>query len=188
MKCPKVARTRKYYALTAGSSLEYHALAVVRADQGVSKGWESLKGLTSCHTGYQKTSGWTMPVGTLFKQGVLKSINKDDKVPNDIEAIEAFFGKSCAGSPADVPSPGIDSICTACKGDCSQDTDKEAYTDYPGAVACLEAGAGDIAFTKEGVIPAADAAKYKLVCPDGTTAPLAEYETCNLAVVPSHSV
>eukprot|EP00953_Heterococcus_sp_UTEX-ZZ885_P025492 13865-Heterococcus_DN1.PRE.1 len=102
-------------ALTAGSSLEYHALAVVRADQDVSKGWESLKGLTSCHTGYQKTSGWTMPVGTLFKQGVLKSINKDDKVPNDIEAIEAFFGKSCAGSPADVPSPGIDSICTACK-------------------------------------------------------------------------
>jgi Transferrin len=138
--------------------------------------------------GYQKTSGWTMPVGTLFKQGVLKSINKDDKVPNDIEAIKAFFGKSCAGSPADVPSPNVDSICTACKGNCSQDTTKEAYTDYPGAFACLKAGAGDIAFTKEGVIPAAEAANYKLVCPDGTTAPLAQYETCNLAVVPSHSV
>jgi Transferrin len=128
-----------------------------------------------------------MPVGTLFKQGVLKGVNKDDKVPNDIEAIQAFFGKSCAGSPADVPSPGVDSICTACKGDCSQDTTKEQYTDYPGAFACLKAGDGDVAFTKEGVIPAAEAANYKLVCPDGTTAPLAQYETCNLAVVPSHS-
>jgi Transferrin len=147
--------------------------------------------LTLLHTrtaGYRKTSGWTMPVGTLLANGVLSAAgNTDPSIPNDIYAVQQFFSKSCASSDAEPPVDGKTGICSGCGGDCTWGAG-EPYTDYPGSFACLKAGAGQIAFTRQGEVPAAEEADYKLVCPDGRTLPLSAYETCNLARVPSHMV
>jgi Transferrin len=143
-----------------------------------------------CYTsaGYRKTSGWTMPVGTLLANGIMSAAgNTDASVPNDIYAVKQFFGKSCASSSAEPPVDGKTGICTGCAGDCTWGKG-EPYTDYPGSFACLKAGGGEVAFTRQGEVPAAEEADYKLVCPDGRTLPLSAYETCNLARVPSHMV
>lgn len=57
-----------------------------------------------------------------------------------------------------------------------------------GSTQCLKDGAGAVAFTRQGEIPTAEEANYKLVCADGRTQPLNAYQSCNLARVPSHSV
>jgi Transferrin len=129
-----------------------------------------------------------MPVGTLLANGIMSAAgNTDASVPNDIYAVKQFFGKSCASSNAQPPVDGKTGICTGCAGDCTWGKG-EPYTDYPGSFACLKAGGGEVAFTRQGEVPAAEEADYKLVCPDGRTLPLSAFETCNLARVPSHMV
>jgi melanoma-associated antigen p97 len=54
--------------------VSYYAVAVVPASMcsgGSSVGLASLAGKRSCHTGYGRTAGWTMPVGRLAASGAV---------------------------------------------------------------------------------------------------------------------
>lgn len=117
---------------------EYYAIAVVKATQDMSKGWESLRGLKSCHTGYRKTSGWTVPIGTLISTGVMSyEGNTDPDMPNDIYAVKNFFtGGSCAPSQVNPPQNDKTGICNNCPGTCTW-TASEPYQDYKGEFVSL---------------------------------------------------
>jgi hypothetical protein len=63
------------------------------------------------------------------------------QLPNDIESVEHFFGKSCAPGETD-----SERICSACSGDCGLHTDP--YFGSVGAFRCLLEGAGDVSFVR----------------------------------------
>ena len=48
----------------------YWAVAIVKKlDQSINLTAAGLKGKSSCHTGYQKSAGWNMPMGMLKSLG-----------------------------------------------------------------------------------------------------------------------
>lgn len=201
------------------STASYFAVAAVPAAWCESFGEEGptladLAGTRSCHTGYRKTAGWIMPVGTLLATGAMEAEG------SDLESAAAFFAGSCAPfSDTETRDTFAEALCANCgteagaEGFCCRDDKAEcpggdAYYDYPGAFRCMAEGAGDVAFIKHTTIPdftrggesysvssdwawpsedAAEAGAYRLLCREGGCAPVDAYEACNLAEVPAHA-
>nr|AAB36531.1 Ttf-1 [Dunaliella salina] len=154
----------------------------------------SLKGKAACHTGYRKTSGWFLPVGTLAKDEVIKfsdwaqeAADHNPPVQVDAETIEKFWEDNvCApGSTENGPLIGGGKygevgengggLCKRCKTDC---TSEDPYAGYDGAVHCIDDDdgnqftGGDIAFVKHSTLrdyngPNLNTAKnqYVGICP-----------------------
>ena len=89
-----------------------------------------------------------------------------------------------------------DKMCALCRDDCKG---SGKYSGYTGAVRCLLEKSGDVAFVKHTTIndiitkpPSWATGKTKddfvLLCKDGSTKPVDQYNNCNLARVPSHAV
>ncbi|KAI8111730.1 hypothetical protein M9435_004229 [Picochlorum sp. BPE23] len=182
----------EYYGGDAGNS--YYGVAVVRKEfcDGNQVTLADLKGTRSCHTGYRKTSGWTIPVGFMTDNGIMEVVNNDDGVPNDVETVASFFSQTCA------PGSEYSQLCTACGGDCSESNDP--YADYDGSVRGLMEDACDVAFTKQSIVPTvasdgSDPASWatlkmddlRLVCPLGGCRAVSDWKTCNLAAIPSQA-
>ncbi|KAM9349282.1 transferrin-a [Symphorus nematophorus] len=173
---------------TGAPASSYYAVAVVKKGSGVT--WDTLKGKRSCHTGIGRTAGWNVPMGQIHKQ------------TNDCDFTK-FFVSGCA--------PGADpssSFCTNCAGSgkavgdeakCKASAD-EQYYGYAGAFRCLVEGAGDVAFIKHTIVPentgdtrpawasAVSADDFELICPGKASAPISDYISCHLALVPAHAV
>lgn len=49
---------------------KYYAVVVVKRTSSLR--WPELKGVRSCHTGLNKTSGWIVPTGSLVESGQIK--------------------------------------------------------------------------------------------------------------------
>jgi len=56
--------------------------------------------MKSCHTGYRKTAGWTMPIGGMIASGALPIVAAKSNVRNDAESVDAFFAATCAAGCA----------------------------------------------------------------------------------------
>ncbi|KAM4551839.1 transferrin-a [Odontesthes bonariensis] len=173
---------------SAASASSYYAVAVVKKSSGLT--WDGLKGKRSCHTGMGRTAGWNVPMGIIYDQ------TKDCDFTK-------FFSSGCAPG-ADLSSP----FCTQCKGSgksvgdeakCKPSAD-EQYYGYAGAFRCLVEGAGDVAFIKHTIVGENSDGKgpewarsvisdeYQLICPGRGPAPISDYASCNLALVPAHAV
>mmetsp|Transcript_5253 Transcript_5253/g.19250 ORF Transcript_5253/g.19250 Transcript_5253/m.19250 type:complete len:332 (+) Transcript_5253:687-1682(+) len=174
--------------------------------------WLAIR-CSSCHTGYNKTAGWKMPVGYLLDSGIMPIVNYDSFVDNAAESVDAFFAQQCApGGPTwnECPGPNTDGaaepnkdLCDICAGDCGQGTDD--YSNYQGAFRCLVEDAGDVAFIKHTTVEsyineewASDVSvdDFVLLCPSDSAytantgsqcAPIAEYEQCYVEKVPAHA-
>ncbi|KAI7836214.1 hypothetical protein COHA_009895 [Chlorella ohadii] len=190
----------EFYGDLQGAS--YYSVAVVNKEfctDGVTLA--NLKGKRSCHTGYRRTAGWTLPVGYLVQEGVIPRVDGNDGVQADAESVASFFSAVCAaGTNAAGPMLGggaWSGMCTGCKGDCSSN---DPFFDYDGTLRCLMEGA-DVAFTKhttvlevptDGSAPAPWATKKKddlrLLCPSGGCATVDQYERCNIAKSPARAV
>jgi len=188
----------------AGEGLTYYGVAVVptevcEANPNVSLA--DFRGMRSCHTGYKRTSGWTIPLATIIAMDQEEMGMDALQSMTDYEVMLDFFPEQCtAGPPADAPQEVQDAMCKNCIGDC-QRGDGEPYMGYVGSLRCLMEGAGDIGFMKQStpLDYAADGntpedwatmnmADLKLVCPDGGCAAPEDYNTCNYARIPSHMV
>ncbi|XP_076759575.1 transferrin 1 [Xylocopa sonorina] len=166
---------------------ERPAVAVVKKSASIKK-LEDLRGKKSCHSGYKGDfAGWAAPVHAL----------KQKKLINSEDDMSTFFSASCApGAPVD------SKLCQQCVGTLAANDDKvaaqtkckpndaEAYRGGGGALACLMAGKGDVAFLPAPALSStdqkADSAKsdLALLCPDGTLAALDQWQQCNLGLEP----
>lgn len=123
---------------------------------------------------------------------------------------EFFSGGSCApGAKSlkyDPYGDNPDSLCELCMGDvemkskCNR-TSSERLSGYAGAFRCLATDMGDVAFVKHSTVTTFTdrnsnvewarglrSANYVILCRDGGTRNVDEYENCHLAKVPGHAV
>uniref|UniRef100_A0A8C8SGR7 Lactotransferrin n=1 Tax=Pelusios castaneus TaxID=367368 RepID=A0A8C8SGR7_9SAUR len=160
----------------------YYAVAVVK--KGTDFTINKLKGKKSCHTGWGRSAGWVIPIGTLLFKGILEW-DKNSPVEH---AVAQFFSASCVpGAPTAEPN-----LCRLCSGAGSAKCSRtEAYSGYSGAFKCLKNGDGDVAFVKQTTVLENDPSgkdQYELLCTDGTRKPVDDYKDCNWARVAAHAV
>ncbi|XP_069789731.1 saxiphilin-like [Narcine bancroftii] len=151
-----------------------------------------LKGKRSCHDGAWRTAGWNIPLGFLLSHGYLQ--RRDDQTV--AEATSEFFGAACAPGAGSL----LPNLCELCQGQKSyqkgrnyfcETTNNEPLYGPEGALRCLEQGVGDVAFLDDAAlvdVSAAEAARYRLLCPDGTQASLAHFRRCHLGYGPGNAV
>ncbi|NWI77335.1 TRFE2 protein, partial [Dryoscopus gambensis] len=152
----------------------------------------SLRGVRSCHNGARWTSGWNIPLGFLLARN---DLSWDEAQPLS-QAISEYFNASC------VPGVGVAAprLCALCQGQKSYVRDRnhfcetnsnEPFYDSEGAFRCLKDGVADVAFLDHLRVMRAtesEQQEYELLCPDGSTAELTEYSTCNLGKGPGHGI
>ncbi|XP_059506977.1 serotransferrin-B-like [Stegostoma tigrinum] len=156
--------------------------------------WDTLKGKKSCYTALNRT-GWNIPMGWLIAQ---------DKIKNCSLYNSTFFSESCAAG-ADPDSK----LCSLCAGDENSTppgkdkcafSENEIYWGFNGAFRCL-VEKGDVTFVKDTTVfdntdgnsqekwaTGLRSSDFKLLCLNGTQAPVTDYKTCHLAQVPSQAV
>ncbi|XP_035412656.1 melanotransferrin-like isoform X2 [Cygnus atratus] len=153
---------------------------------------QRLRGVRSCHNGARWTSGWNIPLGFLLARN---DLSWDEAQPLS-QVISKYFNASC------IPGVGVAApqLCALCQGQKSFVRDKnhfcetssnEPFYDSEGAFRCLKNGVADVAFLDHLTIMRATESEhqeYELLCPDGTTAELSEYSTCNLGRGPGRGI
>ncbi|NWV26148.1 TRFM protein, partial [Origma solitaria] len=153
---------------------------------------QSLRGVRSCHNGARWTSGWNIPLGFLLARN---DLSWDEAQPLS-QAISEYFNASC------IPGVGVAAprLCALCQGQKSYVRDRnhfcetssnEPFYDSEGAFRCLKDGVADVAFLDHLRIMRAtesEQQEYELLCPDGSTAELTEYSTCNLGKGPGRGI
>ncbi|XP_041836318.1 saxiphilin isoform X2 [Melanotaenia boesemani] len=144
----------------------------------------SLRGLRSCHSGVRWTAGWSLPLSFLLSRNYL-SWSKEHPLSQDIST---FFNASCIPGAAAMAPP----LCALCQGQKSfilqknyhcETSHNEPFYNNQGALKCLRSGTGDVAFVDHLAlenIEEAERDKFRLLCTDGTQAPLSRYRSCNL--------
>uniref|UniRef100_A0A3Q3DK50 Serotransferrin n=1 Tax=Hippocampus comes TaxID=109280 RepID=A0A3Q3DK50_HIPCM len=165
------------------------SVAVVRNS---SLAMRSLSGLRSCHSGFRWTAGWSLPLGFLLSRNYL-SWSKERPLTQEVSS---FFNASCVpGSAAMAPH-----LCALCQGQKSYIRQKndhcemshsEPFYNSHGALRCLSSGAGDVAFVDHlalETIESNERDNLRLLCTDGTQAPLSHYNACHLGRGPGAAV
>ncbi|NXU60140.1 TRFE2 protein, partial [Horornis vulcanius] len=153
---------------------------------------QSLRGVRSCHNGARWTSGWNIPLGFLLARNYL---SWDEAQPLS-QAISEYFNASC------IPGVGVAApqLCALCQGQKSYVRDRnhfcetssnEPFYDSEGAFRCLKDEVADVAFLDHQRIMSAtesEQQEYELLCPDGSTAELTQYSSCNLGKGPGRGI
>ncbi|XP_070806868.1 lactotransferrin-like [Pituophis catenifer annectens] len=153
---------------------------------------QRLKGVRSCHNGARWTSGWNIPMGFLLARSDLMWVSGQPLS----HAISGYFNASCIpGIGATYPK-----LCVLCQGPKSYIWDKnhfceashrEPFYGSEGAFRCLKLGLAEVAFVDHLTVMSAtdlEQEEYELLCPDGSTAPLMAYSTCNLGNGPGRAI
>ncbi|XP_071768761.1 saxiphilin-like [Centroberyx gerrardi] len=144
----------------------------------------SLQGRRSCHSGVRWTAGWSLPLGFLLSRNYL-TWTKEQPLSQDVST---YFSASCVpGAAAMAPS-----LCALCQGHKSyirqrnfhcETSHSEPFYNSQGALRCLRSGAGDVAFVDHLALESIEESEreeFRLLCTDGTHAPLSHYRNCSL--------
>lgn len=184
----------------------HYAVAVAKkSDQ--STDLFTLKGKLSCHSGFLKGTGWVMPLSFLLSSDRMRKYSDCDSARSAAE----HFDKSCApgilssvSSTQNISSWTIRNMCELCHGTgrnyCARDASEPFFGDT-GSFRCLVEGGGEVAFCKHTAIFentggsnretwARNLIKsdFELLCRDGSRAPVNDYKSCNLGLVPPNAM
>ena len=131
------------------SSKARFGVAVVKSNSDISL-FSSLKNKKSCHSGFGDLASWTVPIGALIQDEVVKPYSC-----NRAQVIVDYFSGSCVPGAADARvnpnGTGVEKLCQQCVGDtnghhiCDHGS-AERYSGEEGAFRCLIEGRGDVAF------------------------------------------
>uniref|UniRef100_A0A8C9ZHE8 Serotransferrin n=1 Tax=Sander lucioperca TaxID=283035 RepID=A0A8C9ZHE8_SANLU len=158
------------------------SVAVVR---NISLDIRYLQGQRSCHSGVRWTAGWSLPLGFLLSRNYL-SWSKEQ--PLSQADVSTFFSASCVPGASAMAPP----LCALCQGQKSyirqknyhcETSHSEPFYNSQGALRCLRSGTGDVAFVDHLALESiedSDRDEFRLLCTDGTQAPLSHYRNCNL--------
>ncbi|KAE8298503.1 Serotransferrin [Larimichthys crocea] len=147
----------------------------------------SLQGLRTCHSGVRWTAGWSLPLGFLLSRNYL-SWSKEQPLSQDVST---FFSASCIPGAAAMAPP----LCSLCQGHKSyirqknyhcETSHSEPFYNNQGALRCLRSGAGDVAFVDHLALESfedSDRDEFRLLCTNGTQAPLSHYRVVIWVVV-----
>ncbi|XP_028392085.1 serotransferrin-like [Dendronephthya gigantea] len=167
----------------------YYGLAVVKKDTTFNL--KQLKGKDSCHTGVRRTVGWNIPVGYLLYIKEMPLIN------DQYESVSKFFGKTCApGADKIVASESVKKdLCSLCLNEICSTTASNTYLGYVGAFKCMADGNNDrVGFVKQTTADeyikkyGGKREDFKLLCTDGTTKSLDDFQSCNIDKRPIHAI
>ncbi|KAM9592895.1 lactotransferrin [Trichechus inunguis] len=164
----------------------YYAVAVVKKDTNFQL--NELRGKKSCHTGFRRSAGWYIPIGTL------RPFLEWTGPPASLEsAVSSFFSGSCVPCVDARQFPKLCSLCAGQGANKCACSSQEPYFGYSGAFRCLQDGAGDVAFVKDSTVfenlpNKNDRDQYQLLCPNNTRKPVDAFKSCHLGRVPSHAV
>lgn len=152
----------------------YEAVAVVKKNAGITS-LKDLKGKRSCHTGYGRNAGWSIPVSILHA-------GLTEPVCDELSAVATIFTQSCVPGVWS-PDATMDktmkmqhkNLCELCKNKCEDPNDP--YLGYTGALQCLTETEAEIAFTKyvtakEFFANHPNRNDYGYLCGNGTTVSL----------------
>ncbi|XP_072329321.1 serotransferrin-A-like [Scyliorhinus torazame] len=156
--------------------------------------WDTLKGKKACYTALKRT-GWNIPMGLLIAQ---------EKITNCSLYNSTYFSGSCA--PGADPDSKLCSLCAGQEHSTPPGKDKcafgtsERYFAYSGTFRCL-VEKGDVTFIKHTTVfentdgnsqekwaEGLRSRDFRLLCLNGTQAPVTDYKTCHLAQVPAQTV
>uniref|UniRef100_A0A670ZWS8 Transferrin-like domain-containing protein n=1 Tax=Pseudonaja textilis TaxID=8673 RepID=A0A670ZWS8_PSETE len=100
----------------SGVTTSYHAIVVTK--KGTISSLEGLRGSRSCHTGFKRSAGWLIPIGTLVSKNLIQWSGTDS---GPIEKGKQNLDSSICGS----------NMCHACKtGTCDW---SDPFAGYAGA-------------------------------------------------------
>ncbi len=94
-------------------ALDYYSVAIVKketCDRDPNITLAKLRGQDACFTGYQRTAGWTIPVGYMLYNNIMPYITANASVQNDAESVASYFGKVCAARVVST-GPALLSVC-----------------------------------------------------------------------------
>ncbi|KAG9487378.1 hypothetical protein GDO78_007304 [Eleutherodactylus coqui] len=152
----------------------------------------NLRGTRSCHSGAKWTTGWNIPLGFLLSRNLMYW-EEDQPLA---KVVSTYFNASC------IPGIGVSypNLCELCQGPKSfvreknhfcETSSNEPFSNSDGAFRCLQNGGGDVAFMDHlSITNATDSEmnQFELLCPDGSTASLKSYMTCNLGQGPGKAI
>ncbi|XP_047479636.1 transferrin-like [Penaeus chinensis] len=175
----------------------YDGVALVR--RSAIKSLEDLRGSKSCHTGYGRTAGWSIPFSHLLELGQIQLNCQSDitVVEHDLKAASSYFGLACIPGrwvPDDKTNAKLkaeyNNLCTMC-GDPGRCDDQDVHAGYEGALRCLVDSHGDVAWTKRSAVSkffkkrtSVATSDYGLLCPDGRVLDVDTTEQCRWATRP----
>ncbi|BBN11807.1 hypothetical protein MPTK1_5g14910 [Marchantia polymorpha subsp. ruderalis] len=111
--------------ITGTSTDKYYSVGIVKS-RNCPRNLGSLRGKRSCHSGYGRSAGWTIPLTFLVNNNIMPVITSGPS-SNDIQSLKYFFLKSCAPT-----NDNTKAICSACKNT-TRCTQEDEYYDYHGA-------------------------------------------------------
>lgn len=176
--------------------LSSYAVALIKSNLSKEISLATLEKSRTCHPSAGDSVGWTAPVGYLIGHGMMTS-----KDCNPYVSSGEFFQKSCVpGALSRKYNPdgsNPSKLCGICSNQktCPRNA-SERYYGYHGAYRCLTEGAGDVAFVshlsvfdftglENDLNPGED---FGLLCPDGSRKDVGNFQTCNLARIPSRVI
>ncbi|XP_058014101.1 saxiphilin-like isoform X2 [Ahaetulla prasina] len=156
---------------------------------------QRLKGVRSCHNGARWTSGWNIPMGFLLARSDLmwvsgqplsqgpKSYIWDKNHFCEASHREPFYGSEGAFRCLKLGLAEVAFVdhltvmsATDWSGNHAKNPGSHCLLRRPGAFSSLHPG------------PDLEQEEYELLCPDGSTAPLTAYSTCNLGNGPGRTI
>lgn len=189
------------YGSTITDKPKYFAVAMYKTVDPVTL--QTFRAKTVCFSGIGMSAGWVYPIGTLLRNSYISVVNCNAIV----KAVSNSFSKMCLpGALTSFYNPfgnNPTSVCELCTGQNEEFcTTSDRYAGYDGAFKCVADGLGQITFLRHDTIELMTSPEYNsnsttntylpenymLLCPDGTSATVTEFEKCNWGEVTSNVI